>query len=204
MGEALEKTDYTVEDYIAIERESLEKMEYFHGEIFAMAGGSLNHSLLSSNMNIALGNAIKNRGNGCRTYNSDAKIAISRTRFVYPDTFVVCGKTETFDIMPDAASNPLIIVEVQSPSTGLYDREGKFQAYRQIKSFREYVLISQDKILVEVFYKPDDKDFWQYRSYDSLDETVQLNSIDSGISITEIYAGWESEGFATKSQLQTS
>ena len=193
MGEAFEKTYHFVEDYIAIERESFEKMEYYHGEIFAMADGSLNHSLLSSNMNIALGNAIKSRGNGCRTYNSDAKIAISETRFVYPDTFVVCGKTETFDIMPDAASNPLLIVEVQSPSTGLYDREGKFQAYRQIKSFREYVLISQDKILVEVFYKPDNKDFWQFRSYDSLDETVQLNSIDSEVLMAEIYAGWEKE-----------
>ncbi len=96
--------------------------------------------------------------------NSDAKIAISKTRFVYPDTFVVCGKTITFDEMPDAATNPLIIVEVQSPSTGLYDREGKFQAYRQIKSFKEYVLISQDQVLVEVFYKPDGKDFWQFRS----------------------------------------
>jgi Uma2 family endonuclease len=193
MGEALEKTDYTVEDYIAIERESLEKMEYYHGEIFAMAGGSFTHGLLGGNIIAGLKEAIRKSGKPCRTYTGDVKIAISLKHYVYPDASVICGKIESTEQMPDAALNPLIIVEVQSPSTGLYDREGKFQAYRQIKSFREYVLISQDKILVEVFYKPDDKDFWQYRSYDLLEETVLLKSIDSEVSMAEIYLDWERE-----------
>lgn len=187
----LKKTTYSIEEYIELDRGSLEKLEYHSREIFAMAGGSFTHGLLGGNIIAGLKEAIRKSGKPCRTYTGDVKIAISAKHYVYPDASVIRGKIESTEQLPDAALNPLIIVEVQSPSTGLYDREGKFQAYRQIKSFREYILISQDKLLVEVFYKPDDKDFWQYRSYDSLNEIVQLSSIDSEISMTDIYAGWE-------------
>jgi Uma2 family endonuclease len=67
---------------------------------------------------------------------------------------VVCGKTEVFPEMPQAAKNPVLIVEVLSDSTALYDRQGKFQAYQTIETFREYILVSQNEVMVEVFYKP--------------------------------------------------
>lgn len=194
MGKALlKKTTYSIEEYIELERGSLEKLEYHSGGVFAMAGGSFTHGLLGGNIIAGLKKAIRKSGKPCRTYTGDVKIAISAKHYVYPDASVICGKIESTEQLPDAALNPLIIVEVQSPSTGLYDREGKFQAYRQIKSFREYVLISQDKILVEVFYKPDDKDFWQFRSYDSLEEKVLLKSIHSEVLMEEIYRDWEGE-----------
>ena len=191
MGETALKYNYSLAEYLQIEENSLERYEYHSGEIFAMAGGTLNHSLLSNNISRGLSNALIKKGKSCRTYNSDAKIAVNEEKYVYSDTFVVCGKTETFPEMPQAAKNPLLIVEVLSDSTARYDREDKFQAYQGIDSFREYVLISQDKLQVEVYFKPENVFFWQYRSYRSLDELVELKSIDVEVSLSDIYLDWE-------------
>ncbi|GGD50708.1 hypothetical protein GCM10011514_13710 [Emticicia aquatilis] len=191
MGEAALKYKYSIEDYLEMEANSLEKLEYHNGEIFAMADGTLNHSLLSSNIGRCISNSIIAKRKTCRTYNSDAKIAISEEKFVYSDSFVVCGKTEVFPEMPQAAKNPILIVEVLSDSTALYDRQGKFQAYQTIDSFREYVLVSQNEILVEVFFKPENAVFWQYRSYNKLEDVIELKSVDVEISLNDIYLDWE-------------
>jgi Uma2 family endonuclease len=191
MGEAALKYKYSIEDYLEMEVNSLEKLEYHEGEIFAMAGGTLNHSLLSNNVGGSLREAIKKKSKPCRTYSSDAKIAVSDEKFVYADTFVVCGKTEIFPEMPQAAKNPILIVEVLSDSTARYDREDKFQSYQKIDSIQEYMLVSQDKVLVEVFFKTHDAVFWQYRSYSKLNDVIELKSIDVEISLNDIYLDWE-------------
>ncbi len=191
MGEAALKYNYSIEEYLEMEANSLEKLEYHEGEIFAMAGGTLNHNLLSNNVGGSLRQAIKTKGKTCRTYNSDAKIAVSDEKFVYSDTFIVCGKTEIFPEMPQAVKNPILIVEVLSDSTALYDRQGKFQAYQTINTFREYMLVSQNEILVEVFFKPENAVFWQYRSYTKLEDVIELKSVDVEISLNDIYLDWE-------------
>jgi len=191
MVEATPKHKYSIEEYLEMEANSLEKLEYHEGEVFAMAGGTLNHSLLSNNVSRCLGNAIIGKGKSCRTYNSDAKVAVSDEKYVYADTFVVCGKTETFPEMPHAVKNPILIVEVLSDSTALYDRQGKFQAYQTITSFREYILVSQNEILVEVFFKPENAIFWQYRSYTKIEDIIELKSVDVEISLNDIYLDWE-------------
>lgn len=191
MGEAAHKLYYSVEEYLEMEQESLEKNEYHSGEIFAMAGGTLAHSLIATNISRAIGNSIINKGKTCRTYSSDAQIATSDEDFVYPDAFVVCGKNETDSKHRHAITNPILIVEVLSKSTALYDREEKFQAYQNLKSFQEYILVSQDKVLVEVFYKAHDAVFWQYRSYTKLEDIIELKSVDIEISLNDIYLDWE-------------
>jgi Uma2 family endonuclease len=191
MGEAALKYHYSIEEYLEIEKNSVEKYEYHEGEIFAMAGGTITHGLLSNNVSRSLGNAIISKGKSCRTYNSDVKIAVSDEKYVYSDTFIVCGKTETFSEMPQAAKNPILIVEVLSDSTARYDREDKFQSYQSIESFQEYILVSQDKVLVEVFYKAMDAVFLQYRSYRNLSESIELKSIDVEITLNDIYLDWE-------------
>jgi Uma2 family endonuclease len=191
MGEPALKYKYSIEDYLEMEANSLEKLEYHEGEIFAMAGGTLNHGLLSNNVGGSLREAIKKKSKPCRTYSSDAKIAVSDEKFVYADTFVVCGKTEIFPEMPQAAKNPILIVEVLSDSTARYDREDKFQSYQKIDSIQEYMLVSQDKVLVEVFFKTHDAVFWQYRSYSKLNDVIELKSIDVEISLNDIYLDWE-------------
>ena len=191
MGEVAIKYKYSIEEYLEMEANSLEKLEYHEGEIFAMAGGTLNHSLLSNNVGGSLRQALKTKAKSCRTYNSDAKIAVSDEKFVYADTFVVCGKTETFPEMPHAVKNPILIVEVLSDSTALYDRQGKFQAYQKITSFREYIMVSQNEILVETYYKPENDFFWQYRSYTEFEDIIELKSVDVEISLNDIYLNWE-------------
>lgn len=191
MGEAALKYRYSIKDYLEMEANSLEKLEYHNGEILAMTGETLNHGLLSNSVGASLINAIRKKGKSCRTYSSDAKIAISEEKFVYSDSFIVCGKTEVFPEMPQAAKNPILIVEVLSDSTALHDRQGKFQAYQTIDSFREYVLVSQNEILVEVFFKPENAVFWQYRSYNKLEDIIELKSVDVEISLNDIYLDWE-------------
>ena len=191
MCEETPKHKYSIEEYLEMEANSLEKLEFHAGEIFAMAVGTLNHSLLSNNVSRCLGNAIIGKGKSCRTYNSDAKIAVSDEKFVYADTFVVCGKTETFPEMPHAVKNPILIVEVLSDSTALYDRQGKFLAYQKITSFKEYILVSQNEILVETYYKPENAIFWQYRSYTKIEDIIELKSVDVEISLNDIYLDWE-------------
>jgi Uma2 family endonuclease len=187
MGEVAHNSYYSIAEYLEIEKNSLEKYEYHIGEVFAMAGGTLNHGLLSNNVGRSVSNAIIKKGKSCRTYSSDARIAITDERYVYADTFVVCGPTETYDEMPQAAKNPILIVEVLSDSTALYDREGKFQLYQQIVSLQEYILVSQDKVLVEVFYKSADVDFWQYRAYRNLTDGINLKSLDVEITLADVY-----------------
>lgn len=154
MCDAALKYKYSIEEYLEMEENSLEKLEYHEGEIFAMAGGTIIHGLLYNNVGGSLREGIKKKRKSCRTYNSDTKIAINDEKYVYPDTFVVCGKTEIYVEMPQAAKNPILIVEVLSESTALYDRQGKFQAYQTIETFREYILVSQNEVMVEVSYKP--------------------------------------------------
>lgn len=191
MGEAAPKHLYSIEEYLEIEEKSLEKMEYHDGEIFAMAGGSIEHGLLTNNVGTALSNALRKKGKPCRTYSSDVKIAISERKFLYPDASVVCGKVETFPNMPQGIKNPLLLVEVLSDSTENYDRGSKFQAYQQLDSLQEYLLISQDKVLVEVFFKPKNTAFWYYQAYKNLNEIIELKSIEVEISLQDIYLDWK-------------
>lgn len=192
MGEPTPKHYYSIEEYLEIEKNSLEKCEYHDGEIFSIAGGTINHSLLASNIGISLGNSLRSRNKNCRTFNSDAKIAISERKFVYADASVVCGKTETFPTMKEGIKNPILIVEVLSESTALYDREFKFQAYQSMASFQEYILVSQDKIFIEVYFKATGADFWQYRVYNNLTDNIELKSIEVEVSLSDIYLDWES------------
>jgi Uma2 family endonuclease len=191
-AETLEPHFYTVEEYLEMERLAPHKSEYYHGEIFSMAGGTPRHSYLASNMTIGIGSQLRAKKKSCRTYSSDLQIAISDDQYAYPDVAVVCGKETLSNINSMAITNPILIVEVTSKSSEGFDKGGKFRRYQQIRSFREYVLISQENILVEVYFKPDDADFWQYKIYQSLDEVIKLQSIDIEVNMADIYFDWES------------
>lgn len=177
---------YTIAEYLELERQTGVKFEYEDGEVFAMAGGTVVHSLIGGNAVAELRRVLKNRS--CNAYNSDLKIAVNEEKYRYADASVICGPVEYYDENPEAAKNPLLIVEVLSESSESYDRGEKFKKYRQIPTFREYVLIEQRFPLVEVFFKIDEKT-WQYRVYEQLDQMVQLNSIEAEIPLAELYSG---------------
>lgn len=188
MGQPEYQPRFSIEEYLALEKETDTKYEYHDGEVYAMAGGTPTHSLISNNVGRGLGNALI--GKRCFTYNSDLRVATSRNRYVYPDVTVVCGKVTYFEELKNAANNPVVIVEVLSQDTEAYDRGGKFMRYRMIDTLKEYVLVHQYLPLVEVFFK-NTLDVWEYRAYNNLQDTVPLHSIDVQLSLEDIYLGVE-------------
>ena len=152
----------SVEEYIEQETQESIKYEYHNGRIYALAGGTLNHGLISGNAHLEIGIQLKNKGNNCLPFNSDVKLFIESTNsYVYPDSMVICGEIEESNENKDSVVNPILIVEVLSKSTADYDRGDKFYLYRQIPSFREYVLIEQKKHVVDVHYKHEKSDLWR-------------------------------------------
>ncbi len=138
------KTRYTPEEYLALERSSETKHEYFKGEIFAMGGASSRHVLIVTNLVIELGSQLKK--GPCRVFSTDLRVRVDTSGlYTYPDVVVICDAPEFSDDQRDTLLNPVLIIEVLSDSTKDYDRGGKFEQYRTIKSFKEYLLVAQDR-----------------------------------------------------------
>lgn len=187
MGEA-KLSDRTIEEYLAQEERSEVKSEYTNGEVRAMSGGTLDHSVISSNIGRKLGNKVQEKKLACTVFNSDARVYIETANsFVYPDVSVMCGDTETSEHDRNSYINPILIVEVLSESTGLYDRGDKFRKYRSLYSFKEYVLIDQYKPVVDVLYR-EDKDYWKMTTTIGFDKSIYLHTLDGHIAMQAIYA----------------
>jgi len=140
-------TPLTEEQYLQIERQAATKSEFHDGQMFAMAGGSPNHSLLASTFGALLYQQIPP---GCRVFNAGLRIkVVSAGLYTYADCSVVCGELQFAGDRQDGVLNPLLIVEVLSPSTEGYDRGKKFELYRTIGSLREYLIVHQDRRHVE-------------------------------------------------------
>ena len=133
---------YTYADYVALELLSTTKHEFLEGEIYAMAGGSEEHSALAAEVLRALGNAIGDRP--CRAHTSDLRIYVEAAGLAtFPDGSVVCGPLEQHRPSPSAtASNPSVLLEVTSDSSKEYDTSAKLDHYRTIPSLREYIVVS--------------------------------------------------------------
>jgi len=173
------------EEYLAIERQAEYKSEYVDGVMYLMAGGSERHNLIAANIIIAVGVQLKNRP--CRVYPGDLKVRVPNSkRFFYPDVSVVCGETRFADDERDVILNPTLIVEVLSESTAAYDRGKKFLSYQQIDSLQEYLLVSQDEMLIE-HYVRQDNDTWLYTKAIGVEETINLPSIDCKVALRDIY-----------------
>lgn len=176
---------YTFEEFLVMEPELPYKAEFHNGQIIAMAGGTSNHSIIGSNMNRHLGNALDDTN--CVVYNSDMKIAIEEfDSYVYSDVMVVCGDRDFVDANQTIIRNPILIIEVLSKSTKSYDKYEKFSKYRSLPSFREYVLIHADKYKVETFFKHD-KTLWNISTIYDKNGAFTLNSINVTLKMQDIY-----------------
>ncbi len=179
------KKRYTLLEYLNLEPTLEGKFEFRNGEVVAMAGGTLNHSMIGGNLVSVLKQTL--RGSGCLTFNSDLKVFIEKYNHgVFPDAMVICDEAEMFENRNDIILNPSLVIEVLSKSTESYDRGEKFLRYRSLPSFKEYVLISSDKHLVESFYK-ESSNYWQMRTAIGLDAEIHLFSIDKTITLKDIY-----------------
>jgi Uma2 family endonuclease len=167
--------------YLAIERAAEFKSEFLNGEMFAMAGGTKQHGRLQGNLYSEIHALL--RGSSCEVYSSDQRVKVSSSGFyTYPDISVVGGDS---DPAGDIILNPVVICEVLSPSTESYDRGLKFQHYRNIESLKDYILVDQNKILIEQFTRQVDN--WTLRDYQRPDEELKIDSISVSISLHRIY-----------------
>lgn len=174
-------------EYLVRERKAERKSEYFGGEVFAMAGGTASHSLISTNATRELGNLLK--GRDCNVYNSDLRVNISASGlYTYPDASVVCGPPEFDDAQADTLVNPLAIVEVLSPGTESYDRGRKFTFYRQIRSLSTYLLVSQDAARVEQFVRQENAQ-WLWSEADGIESHLHLPALEVDLRLAELFAG---------------
>jgi len=170
------------EEYLARERSSDEKHEFFGGRLFPMAGASPAHNLIVANLIRRLGNALQD--SPCVAFPSDLRVKVSATGlYTYPDVVVVCGEIQLEG--GDTLLNPTLIVEVLSPGTESYDRGVKFAHYRQAASLQEYVLVPQDRVLVEQFVRRGEQ--WVLTALDGVDATLALSSVPAAIPVAQIY-----------------
>lgn len=175
----------SVEEYLAFERASEIKHEYFDGEIYAMTGASEAHNLINLNVATALKNQL--RGRPCKIYASDMRVKMARSRiYTYPDISIVCGEARFADGEFDTLINPTLIIEVLSPSTERHDRGAKFRAYRELDSLQEYLLIEQDAPRIERYLRQE-SGLWLFSEAKDLSETMELPSIGCTLALVDVY-----------------
>lgn len=171
-------------EYLEQERVASTKHEFYAGVIVAMAGGTLEHSALASNVTRLLGNHLLTHP--CQVLTSDARVRVVATGLsAYPDVSVVCGEYERAPDDPDAVTNPGVIVEVLSDSTETYDRGAKFAHYRRLPSLREYVLVSQRERRIEVYTRGEGRR-WNYDEATD-GQSVTLASVGFELSVDAVY-----------------
>lgn len=175
----------TPEEYLAFEREADVKHEYYAGEIFAFAGASEEHNLIAGNVYAGLHAQLRKRP--CKVYPSDMRVRVSPTGlYTYPDVTVVCGDARFDDEQADTLLNPILVVEVLSPSTEEYDRAGKFEQYRKLDSLQAYLVIAQDRNHVEHWARQSGHQ-WLLTETDSAEDTIELPSIACRLVVADIY-----------------
>lgn len=180
----VEKTHYTEADYFEFERTSFGRWEYVNGEIRQMAGGKDDHNAIAMNIGRAVGNILAPRD--CRVYGSDMKIHTGDGVNTFPDIAVVCGERQYYLGKEDVIINPLLLVEVLSPSTRGYDRGDKFDHYKTIHALEEYLLVDQDSARVLLYTRREDH--WELREAEGRDGNIYLSSLQDTLTLTDVYA----------------
>lgn len=179
----------TADEYLEAERNASGKNELMNGKIITMTGASLKHNRIVRNLIIGIGSFLK--GKSCEVFPSDMRVNIPATNsFTYPDLTIVCGKPELLDDHFDSLLNPVVIIEVLSPSTESYDRGNKFFTYQQIPSLKEYILVDSTSCTIQTILKKDDG-LWQFDTIANLAATLTIQSIGQTIVLSDVYDGVE-------------
>jgi Uma2 family endonuclease len=175
---------YTAEEYLRMEDNSAEKHEYMNGEIYLMAGAKPRHNVVSFNIGTRIGIGIENKD--CTGYSSDQLISNQNQEFFfYPDVSVVCGEPELVPGLDNVITNPILIVEVLSPSTTRFDKGDKFDKYRTITTLQNYILIEQAKVQILHYRRLDDG--WFLEELTDITQTLSIPALDLKIPLANIY-----------------
>jgi Uma2 family endonuclease len=184
MVRVAERSQLTADEYLAWERQQPVRHEFFRGEVFAMAGGSMRHNALCASVIEVLRVALRGR---CTVLTSDQRVvAMRRERYVYPDVSVVCGPAVAEPGRDDVLINPAILVEVLSESTEQYDRGLKWDGYQRIESLTDYVLVSQAEPRIEHFRR-DRSRTWLYQVAGVGERLALSNGVE--LDVDAIFAG---------------
>lgn len=183
MGYALRKENYlTPEAYLEMEMASEERHEYVDGEVFLMSGAASAHNLITLNLGYLFREHL--RGGPCTTFVIDIKLRVEAANcYFYPDLMVTCSEADRAEKY--VKHEPLLVVEILSPSTALYDRERKFAAYRQLPSLQEYLLVDTERMNIECYRRADGGE-WILRPYGA-GETVTLRSLKLDFPLEAVY-----------------
>jgi Uma2 family endonuclease len=186
VGYALKKERMTAAEFLAWDAGQTVKHEFVRGDVFAMAGGEDRNATVAGNLYMSLRQHL--RGTPCRVYGSDVKLRIEAADcFFYPDVMVTCSAADLADRL--IKREPMLVIEVLSPSTGAYDRGDKFASYRQLPSLQEYLLVDVQTQSCDLFRKGADGLWVLHPS--GPDDAVQLQSVDLRIQAAELWADLE-------------
>jgi Uma2 family endonuclease len=188
MGLAKQVKRFTPQEYYALEREAGYKSDFYAGEIFAMAGGTVQHSLISANLTREVGLQLKEKP--CRVFESNLRVAVKATGLrCYPDVSVFCGPLEYDDEDPEheTLTNPIVLFEVLSKSTEGFDRGLKSESYRRIPSLQAYLLVRQDAPRIEILERQSDGT-WVLREAAGLEASMEIRSLQISLPFAEVYA----------------
>ncbi len=187
MSSPAAQTLFTPEEYLALERKATFKNEYLNEEILAISGASLAHTRITADIVTELN--IQLRGGKCEVISNDMRVKTGRKgAYLYPDVVVFCGEPEFEDNVFDTLLNPILIVEVLSPTTEAFDRGEKFAQYQELASLQEYILVSQDRIRVEHYRLI--KTQWAQTEFQAHEDVLSLDSIGCKLSLQDIYRGF--------------
>lgn len=172
------------EEYLTAERRAEYKSEYIYGEIFAMSGASNAHNIITVEITTELNIQLRQRG--CFVYSGDMRVKTKPTgSYFYPDVVVVCDKPRFEDNVFDTLLNPILIVEVLSPSTEAFDKGEKFAHYQELMSLQEYILVSQDRMRVEHHRLIEAQ--WVGNTFEAPEDVLTFNSIECELPLKDIY-----------------
>ncbi len=189
MGTASLNTDkkYSIGEYLSFEAMATERHEYHDGKIVAMAGGTSDHSRIAGNVGTAINNYLLRQKMDCSVFTADLKVRIEKyNRCVYPDASLVCGTEEYLDENETVLLNPMLLIEVLSKSSKEEDRGLKFEFYRSIPSFKEYMIIYQTIPKVQTWFK-EGENLWRIGNAEGIDQQIELHSIGCVLALEAIY-----------------
>lgn len=179
------KKNFTPAEYLAMEQVADYKSEYYAGQIYALAGGTADHSLIAGNCIHVLNEQLETEP--CRVFASDMRLLVQPSGlYTYPDAMVICGDIKFVERRNDTVTNPIVIVEVLSESTREYDRGTKFDFYKQLPGLSEIVLVESEYARVEC-YRRGQEDQWLLETHDALDATARLESLACDLPLHRIY-----------------
>jgi Uma2 family endonuclease len=187
MGQAqTAEKKYTVEEYLKMEEESEIRHEYFDGEIFAMAGTTMNHNRIVGRLRGFLESIFLPKG--CDVFAENVKVeVIQNFYYPYPDVIVTCAPEDISGTY--IVRHPSILVEVLSKSSANYDRDFKLRRYKEIASLQYYVLVSQHDCYIELYTRTDQEGVWTYQSFDSPDALIPFDLLGFNMPVSKVYEG---------------